>query len=315
MSAAKEIEGSPTKRRGWMAPYLVESERLFGHGRLGWWARVDAEGELPEEPIPFIPWRESNDTRVRGELADLSADVAEKRGWKEPLSAEGARKHLMNLVGAMGAGWESLTYLIRWIAWGLNVRSEAPRSYTGEEGWDELLYRKFELGRLVAADADVLGSLLSERHGKNWNPAAFYPTPAGVCQLMAEMTMSDYEGKDRRLASVVDPCVGTGRMLLAASNYSVNLWGVDIDPLVVDACAINLAMFAPWGVYLTPRHRAVLGRPGPTLSGDQQILESANQARQEQGHEPLPSTGDADDKRFYQFDRKGQGELFSGGES
>src|SRR5919197_878659 len=54
------------------------------------------------------------------------------------------------------------------------------------------------------------------------------------------------DGRDLRLTSVCDPCVGSGRMLLHASNFSLCLFGQDIDPLAVAMCKINGALYAPW---------------------------------------------------------------------
>ena len=39
--------------------------------------------------------------------------------------------------------------------------------------------------------------------------------------------------------TVNDPCVGSGRLLLHASNISLRLYGQDIDPLAVAMCKIN----------------------------------------------------------------------------
>ncbi len=44
----------------------------------------------------------------------------------------------------------------------------------------------------------------------------------------------------------------SGRMLLHASNYSLNLWGQDIDPLAVAMCKINGALYAPWLTFPLP---------------------------------------------------------------
>jgi hypothetical protein len=41
-------------------------------------------------------------------------------------------------------------------------------------------------------------------------------------------------------------------MLLHASNFSLNLWGQDIDPLAVALCKINGAMYAPWMSFPLP---------------------------------------------------------------
>jgi hypothetical protein len=301
--------------RGWLVPYLIDGDDVFGHGRIDWWARVDSDGRLPDEPIPQIAWRSSGDTSVRADLREMSDNLPLCKG--APLSPKGAADHIHGLIEKMHGGWESLTYLVRWIAWGLAVGrdSESPRFMkTVDEEWNEILYREFQLQRLVAADTDVLGSVLAERYGKgSWNPSAFFPTLMEICEMMAQMTMGNCEcvGKDPRLQSVMDPCVGTGRMLLAASNFSVNLFGVDIDPLMVDACSINMALFAPWAVYQTPSHRyAIRGSALPLEPGP--VIEQADAAREEQGHPPLPKVEAQDGAgAAYVFNRHGQGELFS----
>jgi hypothetical protein len=52
---------------------------------------------------------------------------------------------------------------------------------------------------------------------------------------------------DHRLDHVLDPCVGTGRMLLYASNHSLLLAGQDINFVCVRACLVNFYLYAPWG--------------------------------------------------------------------
>ena len=51
---------------------------------------------------------------------------------------------------------------------------------------------------------------------------------------------------DTRAMTVCDPCVGTGRLLLHASNYSLRLYGQDIDPTLCLATLVNGFLFAPW---------------------------------------------------------------------
>ena len=67
--------------------------------------------------------------------------------------------------------------------------------------------------------------------------------------MMAKMEM---EGEDCRAKSVCDPCSGTGRLLLAASNYSMRLYGVDINRTVIKASLINGYLYAPWLVRPLP---------------------------------------------------------------
>jgi hypothetical protein len=313
-AAASEV----SKERGWMLPLLLEGDAYFGHGRWAWWCE-SMDGTLPESPIPQINFVSASDNAVRPELQELSRNVAEKGTYAgPPLSASGARKHLEKLITKMGSGWESMLFLIRWIAWGLNCGMDKerpqPRHSYGDEAWDAMLLKEFHLGRLQAADCDVLGSYIAEANGNGFNPHAFFPTPMEVCTMMAQMTMADgpvNPERDSRLASVNDCCVGTGRMLLAASNFSVNLYATDIDPTMVDACSINCALYAPWAVYQTRSQRKMMDRNQPSEPQAQALLAQADDARQSQGHPPLPSVEVEPQKRVYSYNRHGQGDLFS----
>src|SRR5439155_10786343 len=96
----------------------------------------------------------------------------------------------------------------------------------------EKLYRAVNLTPLLGRPYDYLGEYVARGKAKGWNPTAFYPTPHTVVELMARMTLHDAEadGRDPRTLSVLDPCVGSGRMLLHAANFSLRLFGQDIDP-------------------------------------------------------------------------------------
>ena len=62
--------------------------------------------------------------------------------------------------------------------------------------------------------------------------------------MMAKMVLSE---KDK-IASVCDPCVGSGRLLMAASGFSLHLYGMDIDFTILQVCKTNMWMYVPWGV-------------------------------------------------------------------
>ncbi|MBD1995249.1 SAM-dependent DNA methyltransferase [Leptolyngbya sp. FACHB-541] len=49
-----------------------------------------------------------------------------------------------------------------------------------------------------------------------------------------------------------DPCLGTGRLLLTASNYSLRLYGQDINDTVIKAALVNGYLYAPWLVKPLP---------------------------------------------------------------
>jgi hypothetical protein len=128
---------------------------------------------------------------------------------------------------------------------------------------NEKLYRQVNLGPLLAKPYDYLGEYVAAGKSRGWNPTGFYPTPHNVVECMVKMALQDegQEGHDCRRRSVCDPCVGSGRMLLHASNYSMCLFGQDIDPLAVAMCQVNGALYAPWLSFPLPAH--VLGTHVP----------------------------------------------------
>jgi hypothetical protein len=149
------------------------------------------------------------------------------------------------LIGRDCGGWSDLRTLLDWLSWGLGLTSEEPQL---TEQVNEKLYRQVNIGPLLEQPWDYLGDFVSMGKAKGWNPTAFFPTPHPVVELMVRMTMHDTkkDGRDPRTYTVCDPCVGSGRMLLHASNYSFCLFGQDIDPLCVTMCKINGALYAPW---------------------------------------------------------------------
>ena len=66
-----------------------------------------------------------------------------------------------------------------------------------------------------------------------------------VCVCMTQMNFADGMRRDQ---TVCDPALGTGRMLLTASNYSYRLYGMDINQTVIKASLINGYLYAPWMV-------------------------------------------------------------------
>jgi len=224
--------------KGWALPYVQQIHATHPDvpDRWGYLLRTREAGPLLAEPIPPIHFGPP-DPKVAGMLDQWTRTV----GWD------------------MG-GWSDFRVLIEWLCWSLGLSTELPDL---KPETHEKLYRTVNLGPLLAAPRDYLGTWVSERKAAGWNPSGFYPTSHEVCELMVAMTMHDHEqeGRDTRTLSVCDPCVGTGRMLLHASNLSLNLYGQDIDPLVCAITKINGALYAPWIVCPLPAE--ILGRAVP----------------------------------------------------
>jgi hypothetical protein len=135
------------------------------------------------------------------------------------------------------------------------VLKESPSNIAPDK--QEKLYRAVNLGPLIEKPSDYLGHHVCEKRGSGWNSLAFFPTPHNICELMVRMSMENGDA-DLRCASVMDPCVGSGRMLLHASNLSMNLFGQDVDPMMCLICKLNGVLYAPWLTF--PLHEEIVGQ-------------------------------------------------------
>ena len=185
--------------------------------------------------------------------------------------------------------------LVDWIAWGMGVSAGKPEF---SAKLNERLYRHFDLAPLLLNPHDYLGMLYAEGKGR-WNPHAFFPTPHSVVECMVQMTRAQgceqeaVEKRDPRTFSICDPAVGSGRMLLHASNFSFCLFGSDIDLICCRLTAINGVLYAPWLAF--PFSSRILGVPVPEPVP---------------APLPIPKEHQRADKPAHRVDDHGQGLLF-----
>lgn len=107
-------------------------------------------------------------------------------------------------------------------------------------------YENFSLEAMLLYPGDYLGDLAAEYLGSNG--ADYYPTPHNVVQVMVEMLMHD---SDSKFESVCDPCCGSSRMLLYASNKSLKVMGMDISKDIINVSMVNAFLYVPWAVCST----------------------------------------------------------------
>lgn len=232
---------------GWLLPYLLGLEDMTW-GRWQYWTETKLAGQLLPEPIPQIEWATEH-----GEGS---------YGWK-------MLDRCLNSVTRHGEwrGWsasEHFDYFLDWILFGLGDYSqkELPEERAGCEGASARLYQLFNLEPLLAYPHDYFGDIMAASgFGKH---SGFYPTPMEVASMMVQMQM---DGEDCRAKSCCDPCIGTGRMILCASNYSMRLYGQDINRSVIKAALVNGYMYAPWLV----RPLAFLDDLAPTVKVEDAI--------------------------------------------
>jgi hypothetical protein len=222
--------------RGWLLPYLLRCDELTWD-RWGYWYRLMLKGALPPEQIPQIEFL-SEGGRSGGQFTSDSA------GWSRVMKLW---EHNFDQVAPYWQGWgsrEYIEYVLDWLLFGFGANAEAPKELT--PGSSDRLYQTFDLGPMLLWPYDYLGDIFAEMAiGKH---AGFYPTPHSVVKMMVDVLMVDKTDKDMRLATTCDPCSGTGRMLLFASNHSLCLAGQDVNPLVVKASLVNGFLYAPWMV-------------------------------------------------------------------
>lgn len=94
-------------------------------------------------------------------------------------------------------------------------------------------------------------STLSKKH------TSCFPTPMQIAVTMAEINFMDC--KDIT-ASVIDPCSGAGNLLLAASNYSINLYATDIDKTMLKGLIIQGYLYVPWLVMIPDNMRKLINK-------------------------------------------------------
>lgn len=229
-------EIKPWQYKGWLLAYVTEIQRVHPAipDRYGYYFRLLDAGHLTDEPIPEIEFSSEFDR-------DIVHGKKELEKWEI-------------IVSRSFGVWDGFRILVDWLAFALGVESEPPPL---DDKTNEELYRTVNVGPWLLTPSDYLGSYLSERKASGWNPNAFFPTPHTLVDLMTRITFSTET--DCRSKTVEDCCVGTGRMLLHASNYSLRLYGQDIDALCVKITKINGALFAPWLAFPLPEE--IFGQP------------------------------------------------------
>jgi hypothetical protein len=224
-------QADPTVHRdlqhGWLIPYLIKIDELTW-GRWDYWARTSVAGQLLDEPIPEVEFSDTPDPRTKSMIEGCLNNIqpgTNYQGW---------------------SGWERFNYMLDWLLFGFGYagQKEAPKEPAGAQGASNRLYQMFVLDALMLYPADYWGDLLAE--SKHVQHNGFYPTPMHIVQLMFRMQMQDLEAEDLRTKTICDPCLGTGRFLMLASNYSLRCYGQDIDLTVLKAAVVNFFIYCPW---------------------------------------------------------------------
>jgi hypothetical protein len=214
---------STRERPGWLLPYLMALDAMFFR-RWIYWHDAIVRDRIPEEPIPYIKFDDVHaypEKQVQNNV-NTCLQFAQQR-LSSPLEA-----------------------FIDWLLWGFKGGKDRCFPSITEE-IDDHWYRTFNLGLFYVEPADHFSELAAQqRVGQG---SGFFATPMSIVNLMVDSTMRP----DCKAKSVLDPCCGTGSMLLAASNYSLNLYASDIQPLLCKMALCNAYIYVPWLAF-RPKH-------------------------------------------------------------
>ena len=205
-------------KKGWLINYLLRLDHIF-FGRWDYWTRAFARDEIPSEKIPQIDFKPSR-TYMQGKV---------HKNLKTCLKYPGYPDH------------NTFEKFIDWILWGFNQCQSFPNI---DKKTDDFWYRNFNLGLFYEEPADHFADLATEY--SVGSGAGYFPTPGDIVELMIRINFGGEPKHEHKKLSVMDPCCGTGIMLLYASNYSMNLYGVDINHLLTKIAKVNAYIYVPW---------------------------------------------------------------------
>jgi hypothetical protein len=251
-TAPPEHVAAKTSKHGWFLPYLLEAEDRI-NGRWNYWLEILSRGTIGTATIPKLAFGMCGLTGGKQEIP-YGDDVAQNhaRGLCGTMAEAAA-----NIQWAFGRAFDRgarLDDLINWwlFAFGSKTVEDKPKL---EHHAEHAMYCGLELHRLLANPGDWAAHIANLYYGgrRSHNIHAWFPTPINVATMMVEMQFGG--GVDYRCQTITDPCCGTGAMLLPASNYSLRLYGQDIDYTMCRLCEWQAWLYVPWLAFTVPDDR------------------------------------------------------------
>lgn len=221
----------------WLLPTLQRIDGALS-GRWAWWMECLLYGSIGDESIPQIAWHDSPSTSAHGNYPWCQSEVG---------SGPQILKQFTNVCQEARREGVQLLTLLHWFLYGLEPVGARERPNLPDR-IEVLMYQDGvqALCRMMAVPGDWGAACTYELQQQGFKHTGWFPTPGSVTSMMVQMIIG--EG-DHRAKSVCDPCCGTGVMLLYASNHCLDLYGQDIDPLMIAWTRLQGYLFAPWMVY------------------------------------------------------------------
>lgn len=217
MSYQKLIQKAQVQRKGWSdfrLPLYDFSERWQ------WWSLVTLTNNIP--PLHILPYP--------------------KIAFNLQPQQSSPQYQMIEKCCSFNSSPNQFSLLLDWLLYKFGDNDVQDISYIPSQlaqKWEE----NFCLKTLLSDPSDWFGIYyernIISKHEMDKN--GLFCTPLSVVSAMVEMTLKDAD----LLSSVDDPCVGSGRMLLLASNYSLFLSGQDINMNMVKITKINGWLYMP----------------------------------------------------------------------
>jgi len=194
------------------------------HKRWSYWSETIDSGQPLDKPIPKIKFSSQPHTETSDNIKECINHMQRK--------------------GYSSQAWMSF---VEWLLWGFGsgLQKEFPRNVS--EDVSLYWYKKFNLGLMLKYPCDYMawGSCEIQNMSKSHKGVGYVPTPGHIVDAMVKMMMTDAD----KTSTVCDPCLGTGIMLLYASNYSLRLYGSDISLDMVKMAHVNAWIYVPWAIF------------------------------------------------------------------
>lgn len=208
--------------RYWLRPYLFALSEMFDK-RWSYWYATILNGKPLDNPIPKI------------DFLGFPHDEA-KKNLRDCIKFMESKGHSSALIS-----------FVEWLLWGFgaSIQKEWPLK-VGEE-ISRYWYKTFNMGLMIKYPCDYMAWASCElaNMARSGSKTGYFPTPGHVVKMMVEMQMDE----SCKTKTVCEPCAGTGIMLLYASNYSLRLYGQEINQDLVKMATVNAWLYIPWMAY------------------------------------------------------------------
>lgn len=203
--------------------------------RWEYWMRTLCYGYVSKtRPLPKVPFESAPDPKTLKMLEDTIRIFWNKEGIN---------------------GIEAIRLLTHFIKYGLGAYAIESRNpdiafdpkNVKMETWIEVK-KTFDFKMMLDHPQDYFAILYINHAGKQKN---FIPTPMHIGSFLAAMCFSD---ETPITTKCLDPCCGTGSLLLLMTNYSINTHGIEISSDLCNLAKLNCWIYAPM-VIMRPKRQ------------------------------------------------------------